>query len=51
MKGLVLSDGYETRLHPITCPQQKQLIPGANKSILFYAIEDVIEAGADEIGL
>lgn len=49
MKGLVLSGGHGTRLRPITFSQQKQLIPVANKPILFYAIEDVIEAGAEEV--
>lgn len=51
MKGLVLAAGKGTRLRPLTYSQRKELIPIANKPMLFYAIESLIEAGIKEIGV
>lgn len=51
MKPLVLCDGSGTRLKPFTETTAKQLLPVANKPVLYYILEQITGAGIDDIGI
>jgi glucose-1-phosphate thymidylyltransferase len=51
LKGLILSGGKGTRLRPITHTSAKQLVPVANKPVLFYGIQAMADAGIKQVGI
>src|SRR6266480_4779974 len=51
LRGLILSGGSGTRLRPITHTSAKQLVPVANKPVLFYGLEAMKAAGIEDVGI
>ncbi len=51
LKGLILAGGKGTRLRPFTYTGPKQLVPIANKPVIFYAIEEMVACGITELAI
>lgn len=50
-KGLILAAGLGTRLRPITSLRPKPTISVANRPLIHYAIDDLVDVGVTDIGI
>jgi glucose-1-phosphate thymidylyltransferase len=51
LRGIILAGGTGSRFRPLTYTTAKQLLPIANRPVILYAIEALMQAGITDIGI
>jgi len=51
LKGLILAAGEGSRLRPFTFSRSKHLIPLLGKPMIWYAIDDLVSSGVNDISI